>query len=121
MQAILQNNPPKQQEVEYYRDFLARLPRASYLRGILADTLGRVEELIANDLAFPTPLYTLWVQKSQADEDLAKTRAAVQEARRELSRLEMRANQYRAELRDLASAADLIAKTTRKHVSPPTP
>ena len=115
---LLSRNPSKADETDYYADFVYKLPPASYLASILRDTVEPVADMIRNDMAFPDPLTALWDQNVLAAKELADKRSMLAEAKRELSRLEMRCSSRRGELRDLASSAELIAKQIRKTFPP---
>ncbi len=110
----LSRDPSKAEEIAHYNEYVDALPRASYLAGILRDTRQAVAELITNDMAFPDPLLAIWETNVMAARELADKRSRLQNAKRELSRLEMRCSSKRGELRDLAASADLIGKHIRQ-------
>jgi hypothetical protein len=112
--------PAKEQEIAHYRAFVDALPRGSYLRGILRDTVDAVAELIRNDHAFPEPLYAVWRSLAEAEERIAELRKAESEARRALQRAEWALERKRNELRDLSNAADRIGREIRQAVPAPT-
>jgi septal ring factor EnvC (AmiA/AmiB activator) len=108
--------PTKEQEIAHYRAFVDALPRASYLRGILGETVDAVEELIRNDHAFVEPLYSVWRSLAESEQRVAELRKAESEARRALQRAESALDRKRNELRDLANRADLIGRKIREAV-----
>lgn len=106
----------KQEEINHYRAFVADLPADSYLYSILRDTTGEVERMINSDLAFSQPLHQLWERHREVLERLATIAKATLEGQRQLTRLTRILDIKTGELRDLATAAEHIAKVIRGKV-----
>ncbi len=108
----LPQNPTKAQEIEHFRAFVAQLPRASYLRSILADAPECVSQMIANDFAFPliAELRKAETEAAQLADRLKTLQARADYLKNEAQEAERRTAKARDELADIRRAAASLAR-----------
>ncbi len=107
----------KAQEIEMCRDWVAHLPRNSYLADIMADVPAEVEQMISSDLGFGIGR-ELRNRQEQGREILANLRSEVREeeaklreAKNELSSIEQRARAMHAIVDKIRKEAQEIARS----------
>ena len=111
MFAALDGKQSKQQEIDFYRQFVADCPATSYLGSILADTVGDVESAIRNDFGFIPSIRESWAARVDAQNELKEVNKQIGEARTELRRLERDAQTIRESIAELRSEARRIFNT----------
>jgi len=103
----------KTEEIDLYRQFVADLPRSSYLRDILGDSAERIAEQIRSDLAFPDTLPRILANRREEEERLGETRRNLREAQQQLRQTEAQLDRARDALADIKATAEHLAARCR--------
>lgn len=121
--ATLAPEPTKQQEIDHLAEFVATLPRWSYLSDYLAGSVAEFSGLIRQDITFPRAetIRRLVAEHAEALDAVNAARKQLAELQtriaHETARDERRKSSLREELREILTQADAIARDARKTLS----
>lgn len=105
--------PSKQQEIDHLANFVADLPRSSYLASIMPELAYRVNQAIRNDWLVTT-YYELLTEKANLQKELDELRKTIADERKnhenETREIEKRAIRARNELDEIHAIAFRLLK-----------
>ena len=105
--------PSKQEELDYLAEFIATLPRTSYLADIMPDVLRCVQDAIRNDIGY-IPIGRMISDVVEARKELDQLRKDVAETKRkaqiETDVLESRARRAKQELQEVQAIASRLCR-----------
>lgn len=99
----------KEQEIALLRDFVASLPRNSYLADMMQGIPQEAERLILSDLAWPLSAASNLEARRHEDEALAKVRQEVRDAHTALNRVLAQVQRADDTLREIRTTARKLA------------
>ena len=98
----------KQEEIDYYNEFLASLQPGTYLHSMFAKTGGRVEQEIRNDFAIG-PVENIIREREEAQKALADLNQRKVLLEKELRDKERELVRFRAAILDIKTQARRLA------------
>lgn len=105
----------KHQEIALYANFVNGLPDG-YLRDILQDSVGEIEQHILSDVATPGTIAALISARINEAQLLRDTTRELEIKRRELKEATAAMDRLTDEAKDTASAIELLARQLRQSV-----
>lgn len=105
----LPRNPSKSDEIDHIRMFVDDLPRASYLRDILANVPDDCESLIQQDLGIPLSVTGAWEQRKHAEEAIKELHEEAKQLRAECNALETRRSRCLDDIQEARTIARRVA------------
>lgn len=113
----LNDNPTRQQEIDYFRAFVQALPKNSYLASMLATAPDMVENDIRNDVAWePIPRLRdvqrdLRETNKELEERSKKLAATIKEQQAIVADLKRQETRHRQDIEDIKRTAQRIANS----------